>query len=207
MSQAAAALFRRLQAADFYHQLHADAVALLPAGQGKTWLDVGSGPGLLARLAAARGYCVSATDADASMLAAAQAHPQAAAVRGGYRQARLDDLLAQGSQADVVSAASLLAVLPDRTQGLHDLLACVAPDGCLLLIETTPKMRWGAAWRWLWRDGKQGKGRGSAWLLLWAYLRRGRLIMDCATPAGWQVACHPLLGGLVGAWIFRRLPG
>ena len=60
----APALFTWLQGADFYRELHREAVEALPRGSGETWLDVGTGPGLVARLAAANGYRATGIDAD-----------------------------------------------------------------------------------------------------------------------------------------------
>ena len=71
MSFIAAKLFDWLQGADFYHAAHRAAVEHLPPGDGKLWVDVGCGPGLVARLAAARGYRAIGVDRDRHMIAAA----------------------------------------------------------------------------------------------------------------------------------------
>lgn len=63
-------LFTRVQNADFYRRYLLDALRLLPAGQGRTFLDVGCGPGVRTRLAAAHGYLATGLDIDASMITA-----------------------------------------------------------------------------------------------------------------------------------------
>jgi 2-polyprenyl-3-methyl-5-hydroxy-6-metoxy-1,4-benzoquinol methylase len=67
-----ATLFVWLQGAGFYRDVHQQAVDILPQGNGKTWLDVGCGPGLVARQAAARGYDATGVDADGNMVRAAK---------------------------------------------------------------------------------------------------------------------------------------
>ena len=58
MGYLSAAFFTWVQSAQFYVDLHTQAIELLPTGDGKSWLDVGCGPGLVARLARSRGYDV-----------------------------------------------------------------------------------------------------------------------------------------------------
>lgn len=202
MGRAVAWLFDHLQAAPFYRKAHAAAVATLPYGRGQHWIDIGCGPGLVARLAAARDYRVTAYDLDPAMLAVARHHVHAATVSGGFQHSDLATLVAAGCRADVVSAASLLAVFEDRAQALRDLLACVAPGGTLLLIETTARMRPGMALRWLFKHGWR---EGGGWLLLWAWVRRGRVIIDDASLAelGGTVRYHEVLEGLLGVWLIK----
>ncbi len=96
------ALFGWLHGADFYRATHAEAVALLPTGQGRTWLDVGCGPGLVARLAAARGYTARGVDAAPGMIRKARRIARAHGPAIEYTIATLDSLPA--ASADVVSA-------------------------------------------------------------------------------------------------------
>ncbi len=110
--------------------------------------------------------------------------------------------LPDAARADVVSAASLLFVLRERRRALRQLLGLVQEDGVLLVIETTPAMRPGAAWRWL---RAQGYSRGAWMLLLWAWARNGRAVQpEELRVEGWQLERAPLLGGLVAAWTLRR---
>lgn len=210
----AAHLFERLHRARFYRELHAEAVALVGPGEGRggddtpgRWLDVGAGPGLVARLAAVNGWRATALDPDPAMIERAEAmnaeahprgEPTVAAVVGG-----LDDLAGR-LPADVVSAASLLVVLPDRPAVLDRLLAAVAPGGICLVVETTEAMTIPRA---LARLARVGWGEGGWLLLLWAFARRGarHLADDDLIRPGWSVVRHDLLDGMVAARVLRRV--
>ena len=167
-----ATLFTWLQGAEFYRSLHQQAVALVPQGEGKTWLDVGCGPGLVARQAAVKGYNVTGVDADAHMVRAAR---RLACWQGSSATFRQGDLASlAGQQADVVSAASLLAVLDDQLAGVTVLWRSVRPGGYLLLIEPTEVMSPANADRLIRAGGLPRKRlRG---LKLWAAAREGRAV-------------------------------
>jgi SAM-dependent methyltransferase len=199
MSQLSAWWFSQVQAAHFYIEVHKQAVALLGPGQGQTWFDIGCGPGLVTRLAKASGHQAQGFDLDPAMVVQAR---RLAGPQGPRFEASALDQTRHG-QADVVSAASLLQVLPDRAAGLRQLLAAVAPGGRLLVVETSARMAQASA-DW-WQPGL-ATGRG-AWILrVWARVRRGRPAVDVAAlcPPGYSVQAHPLLGGLVTAWIVQR---
>ncbi|GAB3130182.1 class I SAM-dependent methyltransferase [Novispirillum itersonii] len=211
MGWLAAALFRRVQAAGFYEDLHRRAVALLPPGaDGAAWLDVGCGPGLLARLAVVRGYTVTAVDRDPAMIAAAALHPANDALirlrRLRFRTAALEDLTGW-DPVSVVSAGSLLAVVPDRAAALRQLLARLAPGGQLLLVEPSARMTLRHALRWLVQSG--GGAGGGGWLLLWAATRTPARVVDragldrilSAMAGTWRLEAVPLLDGMVTAWV------
>lgn len=197
----AVTLFTWLQGADFYRELHRQAVDCLPEGEGKQWMDVGCGPGLVTRLAAARGYAATGVDTDAGMVKAARRLAKWHRSAATFQQGDLQSSPAQG--VDVVSAASLLAVLDDKQQGLLTLWNGVRPGGHLLIIEPTQKMSPENAAELI-RAGLPGKRlRG---LKLWAANRHNRAIdpqlfqqLDVA-----EMQHLELLGGLVGACIFRK---
>lgn len=65
-------LFTGLQDAAFYRDFHAAAAGLMGPGRGRSWLDAGTGPGLLTRLAAANGYRAAGFDRDPQMIEAAR---------------------------------------------------------------------------------------------------------------------------------------
>ena len=138
MSYLSAAFFTWVQGAQFYVDLHTQAIEQLPTGNGKSWLDVGCGPGLVARLARNRGYDVLGLDQDATMIRMA-AHISRRDTHCRFEVGDLEHTSSQHS-ADVVSAASLLFILPDPTAALHQLWRCVRPHGYLLVIETTSLM-------------------------------------------------------------------
>lgn len=209
-----ARFFEWLQSADFYRALHGEAVAMVPATGGR-WLDVGCGPGLVTRLAAARGFEALGVDPSAAMVEAADtrrdelagkrllstatgAHPAAR-----FEQASLDDLVASGATAHVVSAASLVLVLPKPRAGLEALWRLVEPNGHLLVIETMPALTFTSAVRHAQHFGDLG-------LVLWGLARSGRSVaplLDAFRPPDLASSAHqPLCAGLVGAWSFTRRP-
>ena len=193
-----ATFFTWLSEATFYEQAHAAAVALVPTANSR-WLDVGTGPGVMARLAAERGFEVVGYDPSPQMVAAARR----GVTRARFEVASLASLADSGATAPVVSAASLLAVLKDRAAALEALWQCVAPGGTLLLVETTARMRPGEV---------LGKltGRRALGLLLWALVRRGRSaardIESFRPPTLSSSTFVPLLGGTLGAWVLVRAP-
>lgn len=200
MGYGSARFFEFLQDARFYRRLLRDAVALVPPREGATWTDVGCGPGLVARLAAERGFRASGFDLDPWMVALARRRARAAALNIRYAVCPLDALAAGEHEAAVVSAASLLAVVPDRRLATAKLLSCLSAGGILLVVETSEAMTPVAAWAWLRREGF---GRRNWLLLIWALSRRkGRAIVaaDLASP-GVRVDRHDLLDGMVAAWI------
>jgi len=205
MGALAAHFFSYVQDADFYRDLHREAVVLLPEGAGRTWFDVGCGPGLVARLAHQRGYDATGFDIDTDMVRLA-CRRSAAAAGLRYVESGLYDLVVNHGRADVVSAASLLNVLPDRRAAFLQLLDAVAPGGTLLVVETSETMASLCAGD---RRRKLASGH-RAWVLwLWARARRGTRAVDIEAlcPEEYAVQHHPLLGGLVDAWLVRRETG
>ena len=193
-------LFTWLQGADFYRDLHSQAVASLPLGGGKIWLDIGCGPGLMTRLAAASGYQATGLDADARMVRTAQRLAQAQNSAAQFAAGKVEELPYEA--ADVVSAASLLAVLEDKPGGLAALWQCVRPGGKLLVIEPTGEMTLENAKRIIAALPKK-RVRG---LMMWAAVRQGRTVNPqyfTALDTG-STQVIPLLLGLVGAHIFTK---
>lgn len=201
MSWTSAQLFTWLQGAGFYRDIHRQAVESLPPGRGQTWLDVGCGPGLVTRLAAGHGYSATGVDSDADMIRAAR---RIAARLGSPVSFQVGDLASiPAGAAEVVSAASLLAVLPDRAAGLSALRAAVRPGGSLLVIEPTASMTVENANRII-ADGLPPKRRNA--LRMWAAARQGSTVDAGLFDALDAVETHftPLLGGMVGAWRLRK---
>ena len=203
MSQLAAHFFTYVQGAAFYRELHDRAVRLLPTGAGNVWFDVGCGPGLVARLAASHGYQATGFDIDTAMVRQARKTARSESSPTRYEAAGIDELLASGHKANVVSAASLLALLNDKEGALLQLMSCLNDDGTLLVIETTDLMRPRAVWAWLKKNGYTKR----KWiLLLWAWTRTHGLTVKPTSMQlpGYQIEHADVFEGLVSAWLVRR---
>lgn len=195
MSWLSARFFTYLQQAPFYRAAHQAAVQHLPKGHGQRWADIGCGPGLVAALAHEHGYVVTGRDIDPDSITAAQAgHPSDIC----FEQAGWEAPFPNEVRPQVISAASLLIVLPERQAALRTLAAQLAPGGTLLIIETTPAMRLRQALAWLVAHRWPPRG----WLLLlWALARRGKAVnaSELSLP-GFHTHAHPLMDGLLCAW-------
>lgn len=200
----AVGLFSWLAETPVYRDLHLDAARLAhPTALGEKWVDVGCGPGLITRDAASRGYDARGIDLSPRMIA--EATRLANRHRSPARFEVGDARHLTPASADVVFAASLLYVVPDPTETAAVLFNAVRPGGALIVVETTAAMT-PAAVRQL--DTRTWSGRGRRAVSLWALARQGRALDPIAFPALSQAETvyHPLLSGLVGAWVFRR-PG
>lgn len=193
-------LFIWLQGADFYHDLHKQAVDLLPQGNGQPWLDVGSGPGLVSRLSAQRGYQVTGIDSDTTTIQTAK---WIAGIQGLSINFKAGDVFnLPPESAEVVSAASLLAVLPDREKGLCSLWSAVRPGGYLLIIEPTDQMTSRNAEKLIQNGLPRKRIQG---LRMWATARQGNIVNPAMFETlGAEVTFTPLLHGLVGAWVIKK---
>ena len=194
-------LFTWLQGADFYHDLHKQAVDLLPQGNGQHWLDIGSGPGLVTRLAAERGYRATGIDTDPQMVAAAKWIASWKHSTADFQTSDFTRLPAESAQ--VVSAASLLAVLPDREAGLRSLWRLLRPGGFLLIVEPTHQMTSENANRAI-QTGLPKKR--IAGLRMWANARQGNIVDPSMyeTLGAKSIYFQPLLHGLVGTWVIQK---
>ncbi len=196
-----AVLFTWLQGAEFYRELHERAVAAMPSGEGKTWIDVGCGPGLVARLAAERSYDATGIDVSPAMIRAARRLKKWHDSSARFEVADLSFL--RGKTVDVISAASLLAVLDDKQEAAQQMWDSVRPGGHLLIIEPTELMTPENAGKLI-KNGLPKKRL--AGLGMWSKARQNRAI-DPAIFAALKAKDKevlPLLGGLVKAWIFKK---
>lgn len=194
-------LFTWLQGADFYRALHREAVETLPAGNGETWLDIGSGPGLVTRFAAERGYHAIGIDTDPQMVTAAKRIAQREHSAAEFQTGDFSTLPAES--AHVVSAASLLAVLPDREAGLRSLWRLLRPGGTLLIVEPTRQMTSENAARAI-QNGLPSKRIMG--LRMWANARQGNIVDPTLYEILGAKNIHfiPLLQGLVGASVIQK---
>ena len=197
----ATTLFTWIQGADFYHDLHKEAVDRLPIGDGKIWIDVGCGPGLVSRLAANMGYQVIGIDSSPQMIYAAK---RIAKKQGLLIDFKIGDLFGLPKEsADVVSAASLLAVVENKAGGFNSLWNCVRPGGTLLIIEPTNQMTMENA-NQLIKNGLPGRRING--LRLWATARQGNIVNPnlFEIVGADRIEFTPLLHGLVGAWVIQK---
>ena len=199
MSTIGANFFRWVQGATFYVDMHREAVEFALATTAipePTWIDVGCGPGLVARLAADQGARATGIDSDPAMISAARRNPGAARFELGNA-----DGLAAGS-ADIVSAASLLFGASDPRSMAATLWAAVAPGGSLLVVETTTQMTVDRA-RAIAAEIPPHRRHA---LMLWARSRGGnvfdRSALDALAPGHRTIT--PLLHGLAEAIVVAR---
>lgn len=197
----ASLLFTWLQGADFYFDLHKQAVESLPIGNGGVWLDIGCGPGLVARLAAERNYHAIGIDTDPQMVAAAKRIARSKHSAAEFQIGDFANLPADSAQ--VVSAASLLAVLPDHKAGLHSLWRLLRPGGTLLIVEPTHQMTSENAIRAIQNGLPKKRIQG---LRMWANARQGNIVDPSIYETLGVDSIHfqPLLQGLVGAWVIQK---
>jgi ubiquinone/menaquinone biosynthesis C-methylase UbiE len=205
MGAASARFFDWIQTAGFYTDVHRAAVGLvtLPSSDaGCTWLDVGCGPGLVARLAAERldaerrrGW-VLGIDRDPAMVRAARRH------RGSAQFDVGDAMSLAPASADVVSAASLLIGWTDPSEVVRSLWSAVRPGGSLLVVETTAAMTPDAARR----VARSVPARHRSALRMWARARSGRTFDERPLEllAAARLERHRLLDGLVEAVVIGK---
>lgn len=163
-------IFRWLQGARFYIDIHQQAIELIRNRENISWLDVGCGPGLLTRLAAKHGHRAIGCDLSEEMVHTARHIARQENSTATFQSG--DAMKIPLSHADVVSASSLLAVLDDKTRALENLWSLVSPGGSLLIIEPGEKMNLRNAVKALWL-GHIRRHRFLA-ALLWAFTRQGR---------------------------------
>ena len=194
-------LFTWLQGADFYRALHHEAVELLPIGDGEPWLDIGCGPGLVTRFAAERKYRATGIDTDPQMIAAAKRIARRTHSSAEFETGDFTTLPAESAQ--VVSAASLLAVLPDREAGLRSLWRLLRPGGTLLIVEPTHQMTSENAARAIQNGLPQKRILG---LRMWANARQGNIVdpVIYENLGAGAIRFQPLLQVLVGAWVIQK---
>jgi SAM-dependent methyltransferase len=204
MSARAARLFAWVQDAAFYREMHLAAADLLPSGDRRAWLDVGCGPGVLTRIVAERGYAARGVDRDPDMIEAAVRLAAECRSPAKFAVSDVETALADEARYDVVSASSLLVVVPDPAATLRQLVSLAKPNGHALIIEASRELTRGRAFAEVLARGIVGR---AYMLQVWAMFRSGRTLPHSTfDQPGLTASRHSILGGLVDAWIVVSAP-
>jgi len=155
----------------------------------------------VARLAAEKDYQVIGIDSDPLMIRSANRIARRQGLPVDFKTGDVFNLPTES--ADVVSAASLLAVLENKTSGLDSLWKCLRSGGILLIIEPTGQMTIGNANQLIKNGLPRKRIQG---LRMWATARQGNIVNPAIykTLAAKSVDFTPLLNGLVGAWVIQK---
>ncbi len=169
-------LFTWLHNQEFYISLQKKAVEPFSSTASKnnklekTWADIGCSTGLLSRLAAKLNYTVTGYDIDKNSL------KMASFLSRKYKNLSYEqkDFNTLNESYDVISATSLLSVVPKKEESLKKLISLLRDaDSTLVLIEPTSKLTRKNVWKNI-SDLKSFcyyKG-----LLLWAKARENKAI-------------------------------
>jgi len=155
----------------FYSTLQQQAIEPLQKnGQNKSWADVGCSTGLLSRLGAKLNYEVIGYDLDSLSLKIASL----LSFRYSNLKYKQQDIHTLDNTFDVITATSLLSVVPHKKASLDKLLSLLKDTNAnLIIIEPTSKLTRKNVWKKI-HDLK------SFWfykgLLLWSKARENKAI-------------------------------
>ena len=166
-------LFWYLQAQTFYRTLHQEAVSFARVcenGEKLQWADVGCGVGLMSHIADKKGYVVQSFDLDSDMISWAKFLNK----KNPHLLFAVQDVMELDSKFDVLSATSLLSVVPDRAMVLERLLSLLKnEDSKLILIEPTETMDVKNVWKMV---GSLKELYYFKMLFVWARARQGKSV-------------------------------
>lgn len=191
-----AKFFNYIQNAAFYEAAHKQAVNMVKQkNQNQTWIDIGCGAGIVAKLAAIKGYNTTGYDINPEMVNIA--------IKNNFlynlKFRECDFNFSNIEQADVVSAASLLITSNNQKQMLEKLHALVKPNGKLIIIETTKNMKLSFAIKQFFKT----RGKRAFILLLWAFVRGGKTV-DESIFDGYVYKKCSILNSMICARIIEK---
>ena len=188
------ALFWYLQAQAFYRLMHQEAVRLASVKEADTkqqWADVGCGVGLMSHIADAKGYEVHSYDLDSGMIAWAK-FLNRKKLHLSYEE---QDVMTLDTKFDVITATSLLSVVPERKLVLNKLQSLLKDKNSkLILIEPTEAMKVANVWKMI----KSVKTFNQyKMLLVWANARQGKSVDEQIFNDIENVTHHYVLNNMV----------
>lgn len=149
-------------------KLREEFVAFLPVGAGVWALDVGCGPGYVARQLAAGGNRVVGVDRSYRMVGwAARAARQAGSNGLRFGVAQAESLPFPDRVFDLTVATTVLYLLPDRVAGLREMVRVTRPGGWVATLDPSAKMS--AARMRAYAEQARLHRREKRQLLQWAY--------------------------------------
>ena len=194
-------LFWYLQSQAFYKSLHQHAVTLADIDKGDnrlTWADVGCGVGLMSRIADVKGYKVDSYDLDSGMIRGAKFLNR----KRPHLTYTVQDVMTLVKIYDVVSATSLLSVVPDKKATLSKLQSLLH-DGksTLILIEPTEKMSLKNAWKMVTSVNTFFQYK---MLLVWANARQGQALDKTIFDDITNISHYDVLNDMVRITVIKQ---
>lgn len=101
----------------------------------KEVVDLGTGTGACALIAAGLGHRVRACDGAAGMLAVARRAAEAGGLSVAFEHARIEDCIFADASADIVTLRNVLWTLPDPAAALRKAHALLRPGGMVLISD------------------------------------------------------------------------
>ncbi len=101
----------------------------------KEVVDLGTGTGACALIAAGLGHRVRACDGAAGMLAVARRAAEAGGLSVAFEHARIEDCTFADASADIVTLRNVLWTLPDPAAALRKAHALLRPGGMVLISD------------------------------------------------------------------------
>jgi ubiquinone/menaquinone biosynthesis C-methylase UbiE len=125
--------------AESIHDMHVALVEALDPQPGDRWLDVGSGAGNLAELAAGAGARVTGIDLSPRLVEVAKARAEAAGYDIAYRVGDAENLDVEDASFDKVTSSVGMIFAPDHDAAARELARVTRPGGRLAFSAWTPE--------------------------------------------------------------------